>query len=96
MLEIRPNCENCDAPLPPNSEEARICAFECTFCQTCVEKILQNVCPNCGGGFEKRPILRSKYLEKYPPSTKKILKPVDMDEFQKMRVKLKDIPPAER
>ena len=66
MIEIRTNCENCNTKLPANSEEAMICAFECTFCTACVESILQNVCPNCGGGFEKRPILPNKYLSKYP------------------------------
>jgi len=56
MLEIRPNCELCDKELPPNSAEARICSYECTFCARCVKSVLENVCPNCGGGFEKRPI----------------------------------------
>jgi len=56
MLELRPNCELCDKDLPPNSADARICTYECTFCSACVHDILQNVCPNCGGGFEKRPI----------------------------------------
>jgi hypothetical protein len=96
MIEIRTNCENCNLSLPPNSKEAMICAFECTFCQKCVEGILQNVCPNCGGGFEKRPILRSKYLSKHPPSIKKILKPIDMDKFQEMLLELKNIPPSKR
>ena len=56
MLEIRPNCELCDRDLPADSWEARICSYECTFCAACVENILNNVCPNCGGGFENRPI----------------------------------------
>ena len=56
MLELRPNCELCDKDLSPDSVEARICTYECTFCSSCVESILENVCPNCGGGFEKRPI----------------------------------------
>jgi uncharacterized protein len=55
-LELRPNCECCDKDLPPNAPDARICTFECTFCANCVETVLHNVCPNCGGGFEKRPI----------------------------------------
>lgn len=55
-LELRPNCECCDKDLPPEAPDARICTYECTFCAECVEKTLQNVCPNCGGGFEKRPI----------------------------------------
>lgn len=56
MLEIRPNCECCDKDLLPNSSEAMICSYECTFCRSCVNDILKNVCPNCGGGFTTRPI----------------------------------------
>ncbi|MGB8110055.1 MAG: DUF1272 domain-containing protein, partial [Pseudolabrys sp.] len=37
------------------SAEARICSYECTFCADCVETKLNNVCPNCGGGFVSRP-----------------------------------------
>lgn len=55
-LELRPNCEWCDKDLPPEATEARICSYECTFCADCVEEKLSNVCPNCGGGFERRPI----------------------------------------
>ncbi len=50
-LELRPNCEWCDKDLPPAATDARICSYECTFCADCVERHLQNVCPNCGGGF---------------------------------------------
>lgn len=56
MLELRPVCENCNKALPPHAEEAMICSFECTFCKSCVDDVLQNVCPNCGGGFCRRPI----------------------------------------
>lgn len=51
MLELRPTCEHCNRALPPASLEARICSYECTFCAACVEGVLGNVCPNCGGGF---------------------------------------------
>ena len=37
MLELRPGCECCDRDLPPESTEARICSFECTFCRECAE-----------------------------------------------------------
>jgi hypothetical protein len=30
MLKLRPNCECCNQDLPPQSEEALICSFECT------------------------------------------------------------------
>ena len=56
MLELRPICENCATDLPPASADARICSYECTFCRSCVETVLENVCPNCGGGFEARPV----------------------------------------
>lgn len=79
MLELRPSCENCDKDLPPSSTEAYICTFECTFCQTCVEEILHNVCPNCTGGFTPRPIRPEQYLKKYPASTERILKPVNTE-----------------
>ena len=56
MLNLKPTCERCSAPLPAGSREARICSYECTFCATCVDRVLRNVCPNCGGGFVPRPI----------------------------------------
>lgn len=56
MLELRPNCEICDKDLPPETTEACICSYECTFCSGCVKNLLSNVCPNCGGGFVPRPI----------------------------------------
>jgi len=54
-LEMRTVCERCDAALAVDGE-ARICSYECTFCATCVETVLLDVCPNCGGGFAPRPI----------------------------------------
>ena len=34
MLDLRPYCECCDKDLPPDSADARICSFECTFCSS--------------------------------------------------------------
>lgn len=68
MLEIRTTCERCRKPLPNESTEAMICSFECTFCAGCVNGALQQICPNCGGGFEKRPIRPVNLLKKYPPA----------------------------
>jgi len=82
MLELRPNCENCNKALPPESTEAMICTYECTFCSECVIEILQNVCPNCSGGFEKRPVRPKDQLERNPPTKKVVLKPVDMEKFK--------------
>ena len=68
-LELRPDCERCGRDLPPESSDARICTFECTFCAACVEGPLGGVCPNCGGNFEPRPLRPAHLLAKYPPST---------------------------
>ena len=48
MLELRPTCENCNKPLPPNSLEARICTYECTFCAACVDTHLGQRLPELG------------------------------------------------
>lgn len=76
MLEIRPICENCAKSLPNESNQAMICTFECTFCKNCVETVLDNICPNCSGGFEKRPIRPQSLLEKYPVQELRIHKPI--------------------
>lgn len=81
MLEIRPACENCDKSLPNDSNEAMICSYECTFCEDCVQNVLENVCPNCGGGFEKRPTRPHAQLEKYPMSFSKVYKPVEFNRY---------------
>lgn len=96
MLELRPSCENCNKPLAPDSAEAMICTFECTFCRECAEDLFENVCPNCGGGFHPRPIRPKGQMEKYPASTEVVHKPVDMEKFKSRRNALKNIPPAER
>jgi uncharacterized protein len=82
-LELRPICEHCATPLPPESTEAMICSFECTFCRSCVDDVLFGVCPNCGGNFAPRPIRpavewRSGVsLATVPASTREVHKPVD-------------------
>ena len=65
--------------MPFDSDEAMICTFECTFCKDCVEAVLKEVCPNCGGGFEKRPIRPENLLTKYPVSAKVVYKQVDIE-----------------
>ena len=52
-LEMKPECEKCQAGLPWNAE-AHICSFECTFCPSCTEE-MDEVCPNCGGELLTRP-----------------------------------------
>jgi hypothetical protein len=102
MLEIRPTCENCGIQLLPNSLEAMICSFECTFCRTCVQDILDNVCPNCGGGFSARPIRPAhqwrggNYLTAVPASTKIISKPVDHASHKAFAAPIRTIPPEMR
>lgn len=102
MLEIRPTCENCNVALPPDSLEARICSFECTFCRACVEGVLQNVCPNCGGGFVQRPIRpktewRSGTSLAHDPAVTKVThKPVDAAAHAEFARKIVGIPPAQR
>jgi len=77
MLELRPSCEGCDQPLAPNSVEARICSFECTFCASCAADKLHGQCPNCGGELLPRPRRPAGKLEKYPASTNRVYKPLD-------------------
>ncbi len=75
MLEMRPGCECCNVDLPPDSHEARICTFECTFCANCAETKLNNTCPNCGGDLVQRPRRPAAKLEKNPASTLRVYKP---------------------
>ncbi len=102
MLELRPNCELCDKDLPPQSTEACICTYECTFCQDCVDSVLHNVCPNCGGGFTKRPV-RPKTARREgvslahdPASTTRKLTNYSRDEIDTFVAQVKDIPPETR
>ena len=74
MLALRPNCEICDCDLPPESTEARICTFECTYCASCAENELKGRCANCGGNLERRPIRPAATLVKYPASTERVLR----------------------
>ena len=75
MLELRPSCECCNKALPPDSQEARICTFECTFCADCVDNTLKNTCPNCGGNFVPRPIRPAAALARFPAVTQRTFNP---------------------
>ena len=104
MLELRPNCELCDCDLPPGSEDARICSYECTYCAACVETILHNVCPTCGGGFVPRPIRPQRAeacqtdlgLKNRPASTKRHYSEWSAQEVAAAVERLRHTPPAER
>lgn len=74
MLELRPNCECCDTDLPADSDRARICSYECTFCDRCTDDILKGRCPNCGGELVRRPSRPAAHLARNPGSTKRIVK----------------------
>ena len=74
MLQLRPNCECCNVDLPPESSEALICSFECTFCGSCAESRLGSRCPNCGGELVARPRRPAEKLVKCPASTERVFK----------------------
>jgi uncharacterized protein len=102
MLELRPSCEHCNRALPPDTAEAWICSFECTFCGDCVERVLSNVCPNCGGGFMPRPVRPARdlkggnYLGKYPAAANEKHRPVDAEAHARFAAPIKGIPPERR
>ena len=102
MLELRPTCENCNKALPPDSAEAMICSFECTFCQACAQDLLKNVCPNCGGGFSPRPVRPltnwngDNFLGKDPVSIKIKHRPVDPAAHAKFSAPIRNIAPEKR
>lgn len=85
MLKLTPNCEHCDLDLPTDSKLARICSFECTFCVNCVENLLSNCCPNCGGSFQVRPVRpvvdfkNDNRLQRYPAQKQRLHSPVNLE-----------------
>jgi uncharacterized protein len=102
MLQLRPNCEWCDKDLPPDSPDARICTYECTFCADCVEHVLHDVCPNCGGGFTPRPIRPAMEwragvsLGRHPASAERVRLKWPRDEVAAFVARIREIPPARR
>jgi uncharacterized protein len=104
MLQLRPTCENCNRPLPPTAIDAMNCTYECTFCRECVNAVLSNVCPNCGGGFERRPVRPAhdwtsrprSPREPAPPSTKVVHRPVDTTAHEALVALIGRLPPEQR
>ena len=102
MLELRPNCELCDRDLPPDSADARICSYECTFCADCVRDVLHDVCPNCGGGFQVRPIRPARGwrdgtgLVNDPPGDRRRHSRYSREEIGAFVETLRAVPPPER
>jgi uncharacterized protein len=86
--------------LPPSSTLARICTYECTA--ECVENVLFNVCPNCGGGFSPRPIRPATEwrpglsVSKRPPSTRRVHLSFGLPDIAAHSARIKDTPPEDR
>ena len=101
-LQLRPSCEHCNELLPPDSLEAMICSFECTFCRTCVDQVLVNVCPNCGGGFCARPVRPrvnwkgDNYLGARPATTAVTYNPVVAPAHEFFAASIRKISPEKR
>jgi len=103
-LDLRPNCELCDKDLPPQSSEARICTYECTYCTDCAEGVLHNVCPTCGGNFVARPIRPMKSwrpeeklgLRFNPASATRIHTPYTQEDIAAHVARIKHIAPEKR
>lgn len=102
MLEIRPNCELCDCDLPPNAGNAMICSYECTYCAECVQDVLENACPKCGGGFQPRPIRPAQTwreglgLQSHPASTKRVHSKFSSKEIAAHLARIRGIAPKDR
>jgi Uncharacterized protein conserved in bacteria len=104
MLDLRPNCELCDRDLPPDSAEARICTYECTYCADCAERVLHNVCPTCGGNFQPRPIRprrnhregKALGLANHPAVTRRTHSPWSAAQIAEMVKRLAAVPPDQR
>jgi uncharacterized protein len=75
MLLMKPNCECCNRDLPPDSRDAMICSFECTFCCECALTRVYGKCPNCGGEFAHRPLRPIEALRQYPATKERTFKP---------------------
>lgn len=73
MLEIRPTCECCDRALPPESADALICTFECTWCVDCAATFPGRACLNCGGNLERRPVRPAHLLAASPAGTRRVV-----------------------
>jgi hypothetical protein len=59
VLDLKASCEQCGTALPPESTDALICSYECTFCTACGTGALGGTCPNCGGDLQRRPTRRA-------------------------------------
>lgn len=91
-----------DKDLAPNNTDAMICSYECTFCRDCVDNVLQNVCPNCGGGFTPRPIRPvlarrdGVSLAQQPASSTRVHSKYTRQQMNEFSETVKLIPPQDR
>ena len=53
MLKMKSACEKCNQSILA-SESARICSYECTYCESCAQA-MSYICPNCSGELVARP-----------------------------------------
>ncbi len=103
-LELRPNCEMCGKDLPPQSGDALICTYECTYCADCAENVLHNVCINCGGNLAPRPIRPKQSwrpeeklgLMNHPASTRRVMTSHSKEDIAAHVARLKGIAPQDR
>ena len=64
MLEMRDKCERCETSLPMDSDDARICSYECTFCATCVDGPLEGRWLEVSGAGQVHPkVIRNMGLD---------------------------------
>jgi len=73
-----------------------ICSFECTFCRDCVNGRLDNVCPNCGGGFTLRPVRPAAMLAGAPGTVERSKAGFDAEQHAQLAAKYAGTPPHQR
>ena len=91
MLELRPNCGLCDRDLPPQSPDARICSYECTYCANCVETVLRPIRPQQAW----RPDMKLG-LDNNPGGTRRRHVPFDQADIAAHVERIRHLPPDHR
>ena len=102
MLELRPNCELCDRRPATRLGRRPHLLVRVHVLRRCVEDVLHDVCPNCGGGFQPRPIRPAKAHRKGtglvndPPEARRRHTRYTREEIESFGATLRDVPPTER
>jgi hypothetical protein len=65
-LLMKSECEKCDAPLPLDAADARICSYECTFCATCAAT-MGDAARTAAGSSRRGP--RRDHVLEVPPAS---------------------------